>query len=81
MVSQLGAAIDVRTAFREERDLLVELLRQLNEPELAAGTVGASWAVRDAAAHLLYDDLRRLSRPSDHVQGPVAMQATHCRPS
>jgi len=33
---------------------------------------GVSWlSVRDVAAHLLHDDLRRLSRSRDHVEGPV----------
>jgi uncharacterized protein (TIGR03083 family) len=71
MVSQLGPAIDVRTTFRHERDLLIELLRKLDEREWAADTVCPGWSVRDVAAHLLHDDLRRLSRSRDHVQGPV----------
>ena len=39
MVSQLGVVIDVRTAFRNERDLLIQLLRNLDEPEWTADTV------------------------------------------
>jgi hypothetical protein len=39
MVSQLGPAIDVRTAFRYEGDLLIQLLRNLDEPEWTADTV------------------------------------------
>jgi uncharacterized protein (TIGR03083 family) len=70
-VSQLGPAIDVRTTFRHERDLLIQLLRKLEEPEWAADTVCPGWSVRDVAAHLLHDDLRRLSRTRDHVEGPV----------
>ena len=71
MVSQLGPAIDVRTTFRHERDLLVDLLGTLDEPEWAAATVCPGWSVRDVAAHLLHDDLRRLSRTRDRVEGPV----------
>jgi len=71
MVSQLGPAIDVRTTFRNERDLLIQLLRKLNEPEWTTATVCPGWSVRDVAAHLQHDDLRRLSRTRDHVQGPV----------
>ena len=71
MVSQLGPAIDVRTTFRHERDILIQLLRKLNEPDWTAATVCPGWSVRDVAAHLLHDDLRRLSRTRDHVQGPV----------
>jgi uncharacterized protein (TIGR03083 family) len=71
MVSQLGPAIDVRTTFRHERALLVDLLGTLDEPEWAAATVCPGWSARDVAAHLLHDDLRRLSRTRDHVEGPV----------
>jgi uncharacterized protein (TIGR03083 family) len=71
MVSQLGPAIDVRTTFRHERDLLIDLLRKLDKPEWTAATVCPGWSVRDVAAHLLHDDFRRLSRTRDGVQGPV----------
>ncbi len=71
MVSQLGPAIDVRTTFRNERDLLIQPLRKLNEPEWTAATVCPGWSMRDVAAHVQHDDLRRLSRTRDHVQGPV----------
>src|SRR5215216_6091567 len=71
MVSQLGPAIDVRTTFRHERDLLIDLLRKLDKPEWTAATVCPGWSVRDVAGHLLHDDLRRLSRTRDGVQGPV----------
>jgi uncharacterized protein (TIGR03083 family) len=71
MVSQLGPAIDVRTTFRDERDLLFQLLGELDEPEWAAATVCPGWSVRDVAAHLLHDDLRRLSRSRDHIEGSV----------
>jgi GNAT superfamily N-acetyltransferase len=39
MVSQLGPAIDVRSTFRGERDFLIQLLSNLDEPEWAAATV------------------------------------------
>jgi hypothetical protein len=71
MVSQLGPGIDVRTTFRDERDLLIQLLRKLDESDWAAETVCPGWSVRDVAVHLLHDDLRRLSRSRDHVGGPV----------
>jgi uncharacterized protein (TIGR03083 family) len=71
MVSQLGPGIDVRTTFRDERDLLIQLLRKLDESDWVAETVCPGWSVRDVAAHLLHDDLRRLSRSRDHVGGPV----------
>ena len=83
MVSQLGVTIDVRAAFRNERDLLIQPLRNLDEPEWTADTVCTGWSVRDVAAHLLHDDLRRLSRSRDHVEGPVpeageSLPAQHC---
>jgi uncharacterized protein (TIGR03083 family) len=71
MVSQLGPAIDVRSTFRNERELLIRLLRKLDEPEWTEDTVCPGLSVRDVAAHLLHDDLRRLSRSRDHVKGPV----------
>jgi uncharacterized protein (TIGR03083 family) len=71
LVSQLGPAIDVRTTFRRERDLLVQLLGTLDQPEWVAETVCPGWSVRDIAAHLLHDDLRRVSRSRDHVAGPA----------
>jgi hypothetical protein len=36
MMSQLGPAIDVRSTFRHERDLLIQLLTELGEPDWAA---------------------------------------------
>jgi uncharacterized protein (TIGR03083 family) len=48
-----------------------QLLRKLDESDWAAETVCPGWSVRDVAAHLLHDDLRRLSRSRDHVGGPV----------
>jgi uncharacterized protein (TIGR03083 family) len=71
MVSQLGPGIDVRTTFRDERDFLIQLLRKLDESDWSAEPVCPGWSVRDVAAHLLHDDLRRLSRSRDHVVGPV----------
>jgi hypothetical protein len=69
MVSQLSPAIDVRSTSRHKRDLLIQLLKELEEPDWASGTVCPGWCVRDNAAHLLHDDLRRLSRTRDHVEG------------
>ena len=71
MVSQLGPAIDVRSAFRHERELLIQLLRNLDVSEWTAATVCPGWLVRDVAAHLLHDDLASLSRSRDHIEGPV----------
>jgi hypothetical protein len=61
MVSQLGPAIDVRRTSRHERDLLIQLLKELEQPDWASGTVCPGWSMRDIAAHLLHDDLRSRS--------------------
>lgn len=51
------------------RAALLELLGELGGEEWAASTVCPRWAVRDVAAHLLHDDLRRLSRTRDRYAG------------
>ena len=56
--------------FRIERACLLELLTSLDPPGWVAPTVCTGWAVRDIAAHLVADDLGRLSRSRDgHVTG------------
>ncbi len=65
-VEQLGPAIDVRAEFVAARTALVQLLRDVPDEAWTAATVCPGWTVRDVAAHLLHDDLRRLSRTRDH---------------
>lgn len=75
---QVGPAVDVRPVFATVRASLLELLGHLREEEWAARTVCTAWAVRDVAAHLLHDDLRRLSRTRDRYgggPGPAAGQS------
>jgi hypothetical protein len=81
MVSQLGPAIDVRCTFRYERDLLIQLLKELGEPDWASGSVCPGWSVHNIAAHLLHDDLRRLSRTRDNMQGSAPEIGESLRPS
>ena len=52
--------------FPEERAALLHLLDSLSEPRWDVPTVCPGWSVKDIAAHLLADDLGRLSRGRDH---------------
>jgi len=51
--------------FPEERRALLDLLSSLSVPQWHAPTVCPGWSVKDIAAHLLADDLGRLSRGRD----------------
>jgi len=51
--------------FPPERAALLDLLSSLTDAELGAKTVCPGWSVKDIAAHLLADDLGRLSRGRD----------------
>jgi uncharacterized protein (TIGR03083 family) len=51
--------------FPEERVALIDLLQSLNTDNWNAPTVCTDWSVKDIAAHLLADDLGRLSRGRD----------------
>jgi uncharacterized protein (TIGR03083 family) len=55
--------------FPEERAALVKLLGSLSDPRWDTPTVCAGWSVKDIAAHLLADDLGRLSRGRDRYSG------------
>ena len=68
MVLQLGVAIDVRTAFRNERDLLIQLLRNLDEPEWDSGH-GVHWLVC----------ARRCRAPATRRPSPTQSQPRPCR--
>ncbi len=57
--------IFVAHLFAELHQLLVALLRGLEEEQWESPTVCGSWTVRDVAAHLLDGDLRRLSFQRD----------------
>lgn len=51
--------------FPPERAALLNLLSSLAEADWRTSTVCAGWSVKDIAAHLLADDLGRLSRSRD----------------
>lgn len=63
--------LDTRSLFPVERRALREVLRSLSAADWAAPTVCPGWAVRDIAAHLVDDHLRRLSGSRDGHSGAV----------
>ena len=63
--SRIGAPIDVRSRFPEERALLLELLSSLGESQWSAETVCPGWSVKDIVGHLVHDYTRRLSGHRD----------------
>ena len=62
--------IDTLHLFPGLRAALLELLRDLSPSEWDAATVCAGWSVKDVAAHLLGDDLGRLSWGRDGFVSP-----------
>lgn len=57
--------VEVVPLFPEERAALLELLRLLTPEQWALPTVCEGWSVKDIAAHLVADDLGRLSHERD----------------
>ncbi len=55
--------------FPEERSALLDLLSGLTQDEWNAPTVCPGWSIKDIAAHLLGDDIGRLSRGRDGFRG------------
>ncbi len=68
-VEQLGPAVDLRGVVAREREHLLDVLWDLRAVEWKERTACPGWRVRDVAAHLLHDDLRRLSRTRDQYPG------------
>jgi uncharacterized protein (TIGR03083 family) len=62
---QAVGPIDVLSLFPNERAALLDLLNDLQPEEWALPTVCEGWSVKDIAAHILADDLGRLSRDRD----------------
>lgn len=56
--------------FPGERAALLDLLAGLTPDEWGRPTVCAGWSVQDIAAHLLADDIGRLSRGRDNHENP-----------
>ncbi|WP_460695643.1 maleylpyruvate isomerase family mycothiol-dependent enzyme [Nocardia thraciensis] len=63
--------LDTRPLFPRERRELIDLLGSLAPAEWAQPTVCPGWAVRDVAAHILNDYLRRISGSRDGHGGAV----------
>jgi len=61
--------------FPEERSALLKLLASFSAPRWDTPTVCAGWSVKDVAAHLLADDLGRLSRGRD-AYAPASFAAS-----
>jgi hypothetical protein len=78
MGSRFGPPIDARAAFEMTRGGLLELLSGLDAEAWAAPTVASPWAVRDIVAHLLGDDVRRLSRSRDGYLVPLESDFPAC---
>ena len=68
-----GTRIDARDAFATDRAALLRLLHELSPHDWERPTAAAPWTVRDVVAHLIGDDLGRLSRMRDghRVGGPA----------
>jgi uncharacterized protein (TIGR03083 family) len=72
-----GVKIDARDVFEQDRTVLLHLLRELTAEDWERPTAAAPWAVRDVVAHLLGDDVGRLSRMRDgHRVGSPAADET-----
>jgi uncharacterized protein (TIGR03083 family) len=66
-IDQLGPPIDARPRLRVVRARLHELVDDLGDDEWHRPTVCPGWDVADIVAHLIGDDLGRLSRTHDGV--------------
>jgi uncharacterized protein (TIGR03083 family) len=67
---QLGEAIDARPLMRAVRARLDALVADLDDADWRRATVCPGWDVADLVAHLVGDDLGRLSRTHDGAAGP-----------
>lgn len=61
---------DARPLFKQVRSSLLQLLGDLSPPDWDRPTAAGHWLVSDIAAHLLGDDVSRLSRSRDDYPGP-----------
>lgn len=77
MVDQLASAlpVDVRDLLIEERQTLLDLLRDLEPAAWESPTECPAWSVKGICLHILGDDLSILSRQRDAQPSPVALAA------
>jgi uncharacterized protein (TIGR03083 family) len=61
--------------FPDERRELLALLESLAPDTWSTSTVAGDWTVKDIAAHLVADDLGRLSSQRDGQRGPIVAEA------
>jgi uncharacterized protein (TIGR03083 family) len=66
-VEQLGPPVDTRSLVRAVRARLHELVDALTDDDWHRPTVCPGWSVADIVAHVIGDDLGRLSRTHDGV--------------
>jgi uncharacterized protein (TIGR03083 family) len=64
-----GPRFDARPAFKQVREQLLDVLRALAPDDWHRLTAAAPWRVHDVVAHLLGDNVGRLSRSRDHYPG------------
>ena len=69
-VEQLGEPIDARPLMHTVRRRLDALVADLDDADWRRATVCPGWDVADVVAHLIGDDLGRLSRTHDRAEGP-----------
>lgn len=69
-LARFGPRIDALEAFTRDRAVLLDLVRGLDADEWQRPTAAAPWRIRDVVAHLIGDDLNRLSRTRDAHSGP-----------
>ena len=67
---QLGLAVDARPLMRTVRARLDDLVAGFDDADWRRATVCPGWDVADLVAHLVGDDLGRLSRTHDGAPGP-----------
>lgn len=68
--AQLGTPVDLRPLMRTVRGRLDELVADLDDADWRRATVCPGWDVADLVAHVIGDDLGRLSRTHDGASGP-----------
>lgn len=69
-MAQLGSPVDLRPLLRTVRARLDDLVASLDGDEWHRATACPGWDVADLVAHLVGDDLGRLSRTHDGAPGP-----------